>query len=429
MAEIKKLPKSKVEFEITVPWDNWKGYLDQAASELSSEIKIPGFRPGKAPRNIVEKKIGKELILNEAAEKAVKKSYRDFVLKEKLEVIGSPRVEVKKLEEGKDLEYKAEVAVMPEISVSDGYKKEIKKINEEFSKKTFQANEEDLKLGLEKLAGSRVKLVTVRREAKSGDSVEIDFEVLVGGVPIENGKSKNHSLIVGRGVFIPGFEDQIIGMKEGEEKEFELSFPLDYHKKDLAGKNADFKVKMSLVQERQLPEVDDDFAKSLGNFENLEALRKNMREGMEHENKHKAQDERRVKYIDKIIEQSEVDLPEILIREETDKMMHEFEHQIQSMGMSLDDYLLKLKKDRKELEKDWQDQARKRVISALVISRIAQDEEIKADTKEVEDEMNKTLAYYKQVKDAEKNIDMERLYSYSKNTLENEKVFEYLEKL
>jgi len=321
------------------------------------------------------------------------------------------------------------VAVMPEISVSDGYKKEIKKINEEFSKKTFQANEEDLKLELEKLAGSRVKLVTVRREAKSGDSVEIDFEVLVGGVPIENGKSKNHSLIVGRGVFIPGFEDQIIGMKEGEEKEFELSFPLDYHKKDLAGKNADFKVKMSLVQERQLPEVDDDFAKSLGNFENLEALRKNMREGMEHENKHKAQDERRVKYIDKIIEQSEVDLPEILIREETDKMMHEFEHQIQSMGMSLDDYLLKLKKDRKELEKDWQDQARKRVISALVISRIAQDEEIKADTKEVEDEMNKTLAYYKQVKDAEKNIDMERLYSYSKNTLENEKVFEYLEKL
>ncbi|MDQ1284561.1 MAG: Trigger factor [Patescibacteria group bacterium] len=426
---IKKLPKSKIEFEITVVWKDWEKYLDQAAAELSSEIKIPGFRPGKAPRSIVEKRIGKSVVLNEAAEKAVRKSYRDFVLKEKLEVIGSPKIEVKKLEEGEDLEYKAEAAVMPEITVKGEHKKGIKKINEEFSKKTFETNEDDLKLELEKLAGSRVKLVTVRRETKDGDSVEIDFEVLVGGVPIENGKSKNHPLIIGRGVFIPGFEDQIVGMKEGEEKEFELSFPEDYHKKDLAGKVAVFKVKMNLVQERQIPEVDDDFAKSLGNFENLEALKKNIREGMEHESKHKAQDERRVKYIDKIIENSEVDLPEILIQEETEKMMHEFEHQIQSMGMNLDDYLLKLKKDKKELEKDWEDQARKRVISALAISQIARDEEIMVDSKEVEAEMNKTLAYYKKVKDAEKNIDMERLYSYSKGILENEKVFEMLEKM
>ncbi len=426
---MKQLPKSQIEFEITIEANVWEKHLDTAASEASEELKISGFRPGKAPRNLVEQKIGKSAVLNSAAEKAVKKSYVDFVTKEKLEVLGSPNIEVLQLEEGKDLKYRATVAVMPKIAIKENFVKDIKKTNEEFKSRTASVDDKELELELEKLANSRVKLVTVMRAAQKNDSVEVDFDILVNGAPIEGGSSKKHSLIIGRGVFIPGFEEKIIGMKEGDEREFELSFPKEYHKKDLAGQLATFKVKMDLVQERQTPEVNDDLAISLGKFKNLEELKKNMREGMEHENEHKIKEEKRAKYVDDIIKSSEVDLPEILIAEETRKMFDEFEYQLTPMGITIDQYLEQLKKDRKELEKDWKPQAEKRVMSALILEEVAKMQEIKAESEEVEAEMNKTLQYYKNVKNAEKNIDMERLYNYSKNILENEKVFEYLEKL
>lgn len=426
---IKKLPKSRIEIKISVPRAEWEKYLDQAASEISAEIKIPGFRPGKAPRKLVEQKVGKGAVLNNAAEKAVKKSYADFITKEKLEVIGSPEVEIEKIEEGKDLSYVARVAVMPEVTIKDDYKKEIKKINLDYAGKLPAVNEEELALELEKLAASWVKLVTVRREAGKNDSVEIDFSVLADGVPIENGTSKNHPLVIGRGVFIPGFEDNLVGMKEGEEKEFELEFPADYHKKDLAGKKAVFKVKMNLVQERQTPEINDDFARSLGNFENLESLKKSVKEGIEEEQKGKLAEERRGKYIEKIIENMKTELPEVLVHEELHQMLHEFEHQLQPMGLSLEQYLEKIKKDREGLEKDWEPQAEKRVKSALALKEIAKPEALEAKSEEIEEEMNKTLQYYKNVKNLEKNIDLGRLYNYTKGVLENEKVFEFLEKL
>jgi len=426
---MKKLPKSQIEFEVTVSWKEWEKYLDTAASEASEEIKIPGFRPGKAPRNLVEQKVGKGVVLNGAAEKAVKKSYVDFILKEKIEAIGSPKIELLEVKEGEDLKYKAVVSVMPEIKVKDGYKKEIKKINLGYKDKKVTVDEKDLDLELEKLANSRVKLVTVNREAQKNDSVEVDFEVSMNGVLIENGSSKKHSLIIGRGVFIPGFEEKIIGMKAGEEKEFELNFPENYHKKDLAGKLAKFKVRLNLVQERQVPEVNDDFAISLGKFKNLEELKKNVREGMEHENEHKMKEEKRTKYIEEIIKNSQTDLPEILIHEEAHKMLAEFEYQLAPMGMNLDQYLAQIKKNKEELIKDWEPQAQKRVISALALKEIAKNEELEASSKEIEVEMNKTLQYYKNVKDMEKNIDMERLYEFSRGVLESEKVFDYLEKL
>lgn len=429
MTEIKKLPKSKIGFEVAVAWEKWKGFIDQAVKEISEEIKIQGFRPGKAPRNLVEQKVGKEAILNNASEKAVQKSYLDFVLSEKLETIGSPKVEIKEIKEGGGLKYAVQVAVMPEVKVKSDYKKSIQKINEDFSKKPNEVKDDEVELELEKLANSRVKLVTVLREARKNDNVEIDFTALQNGVPIENGTSKKHNLILGRGVFIPGFEENLIGMKGGEEKEFELSFPGEYHNKNLAGKPATFKVKLNLVQERQTPEMTDEFAKSLGNFENLEALKKNIREGLLHEQEHKAKDEKRIQYLDSIAKNSEIDLPEVLVQEEIKIMLGEFEQQIQSMGMNIDDYLSKIKKDKKELAKDWEGQAQKRVVSALALKEIAKEETIEAKSDEIEAEINKVLQYYKNVKDLEKNIDMERLYNYSKSNLENEKVFEYLEKL
>jgi len=426
---IKKLPKSQVEFEITVAWSSWEKYLDKAAEEVSQELKFPGFRPGKAPRSMVEQKVGIGVLMNNAAEKAVQKSCRDFIIQEKLDVLGSPAVEIEELAVGKDLVYKAVVTVMPSATVKDKYKAEIKKINAEFVTKSSAATEKEIEHELKHLANSRVKLITVNRAVANNDSVEIDFSVTVDGKVIEGGESKKHPLVVGKGVFIPGFEENLIGMTAGEEKEFELSFSQDYHKKDLAGKAAIFKVMVGLVQERQTPEIDDDFAKSLGSFDSLEALKKNIKEGITHEKEQKLGEEKRTQYLDKIVENIEVELPEVMIKEEVKKMLLEFEQQTQSMGMNLDQYLAQLKKEKKDLEKDWEPQAEKRVKSALALREIVKMEEIKIEAAEIESEMNKTVQYYKNVKDFEKNVDMERLYSYTKGVLENEEVFKMLEKI
>jgi trigger factor len=426
---IKNLPKSRIEVELTVEWKEWEKYIAPAVAEISAEFKFQGFRPGKAPRNLVEQKVGKEMILNNAAQKAIGKSYADYILHEKIAVIGHPDVTIDRILENEDLVFKAVVAVMPKIAVKPAYKEAIKKINEAYAKKTVEVSEDELSLEIDKLAASRVKLVTVRRAAANNDSVEVDFSVSIDGKVIEGGESKNHALIIGKGVFIPGFEENLIGTREGEEKEFSLSFPVDYFKKDLAGKEANFKVKMNLVQERQLPEIDDQFAVSLGNFKNLEELKKNIKEGMEHENEHKIKEEKNTKYLDEIVKNVEGEIPDALLADETNRMMQEFSGQIQSAGMTLDDYLAKLKKTKKDLEKEWSGQAEKRVKSALALKEIAKMEDVKVETTEVEAEMNKTVQYYKNVKDFEKTVDMQRLYSYVKGTLENDKVFEILEKL
>ena len=426
--EIKKLPKSQLEIKSEISWDNWKKYIDQAVEKLSKDMKVPGFRPGKAPRNIVEQKFGSKTILEEAGGMAIQKDYIQILEKEKLDVIGRPQAEFLKLAEGNDLEYKITTDVLPEVKLKD-WQAGIKKINKKFAEDEIEVTDEEIKKELDQMANSRVMLVTVNREARSGDSVILDFQVLRDSVPIEKGTSKNHPLVLGKGVFIPGFEENIIGMKENEEKEFELKFPEDYHEKSLAGNPATFKVKVNLVQERQIPEVNDDFAKSLGKFENAEALRKNLEEGISEEKKQNQKEKRRTDFIDELIKNSETDLPEILVHEELHKMIHEFSAQIEGMGMKLDDYLSKIKKNIDDLEKEWEPQAGKRVKAALLLEEIAKIREIEISGEIIEEEMNKTLQYYKNVKNLEKNIEMDKLYNYTKGVLLNEEVFKYLESL
>lgn len=426
--QIKKLPKSQVEITFSIPWVDWKKYIDQAVEKLGKDIKTPGFRPGKAPRNIVEQKVGNKAILEEAGGMAIQKNYGEILKKEKIDAIGSPHAEILKITEGNDLEYKITTAVMPEVVIKK-WEDAIRKINKEFADEEIKISEEEIKKELEQLAVSRVKLVTVNREVKSGDSVMIDFQVMRDGVAIENGTSKNHPLILGKGVFVPGFEDNIIGMKENEEKEFELIFPAEYHEKSLAGKPATFKTKVNLVQERQTPEVNDDFAKSLGKFDNLEALRKNITDGMREEKKQQKKEKRRADFIEKLTKLSEIDLPKILVHEELHKMINEFSAQIEGMGMKMDDYLSKMGKSFDDLEKEWDPQAQKRVKAAILLDELAKIKEIEIKSEKIEEEMNKTMQYYKNVKNMEKNIDMGRLYNYVKGTMINEEVFKYLESL
>jgi len=425
--DIKKLPKSRVEVSVVLAWDEWKKEFAHALENVSKNVKIEGFRAGKAPRELVEKKLGKGAIRAEAADHALHHSY-ERVLREhaELEAIGRPEAEIKKSDEHGEFEYVIRTAVLPEVALSN-WEEAVRKENAKFSGKTLEIDDKEIEEALRKLAESRAKFVTVSREARRGDGVEVDFRVLQDGVPIENGVARNHRLVLGKGVFIPGFEEAILGMRADEEKSFDLTFPAEYHATHLAGKPAHFEVTLKVVEEREIPVMDDAFAVSLGEFENLDALKKNMREGMLEEKRASFQEEHRGEIIEAIIRSATAEIPDVLLAEEIGKMLAEFELQLSQVNTTLDDFLAKSKKTREDLEKDWEPQANRRVLSALSLEKIAKDRDIEPSSEEVEAEMNRVLQYYRNVKQVEKDVDLGRLHQYSTGRLRNEKVLEYLE--
>ncbi len=425
---VKKLPESRVELSVVLPWEEWRGEIEHAMEGMAKSVKLPGFRPGKAPKKMVEQRFGKQAILVEAAEHVVSHSYAKALEQEKIDAIGQPEVTLGKVEEEKEFTYSIITAVLPEVTLSS-WQGAVKKLNTAYQKKEVVVTDQDITTELERLATMRAKLVTVNREARLGDSVLVDFTVMQEGVVIEGGKSEKHPLVLGKGVFIPGFEEQLVGMKEHDEKSFELTFPAEYHAKHLAGRKATFSVKMREVQEREVPVLDDAFAKSLGNFDTLDKVKENLKKGMLEEKTQQAKDNHRTEILDALVEQATLEYPKILVDQELLRMTHDFEAQLGQMGLTFDAYLEQMKKTKEALETEWLPQAKKRLAANLIVESLAKSEEITVDSAEVEVEMNKALQYYKNVKDAEKNIDMERLYNAVSGQMKNTKVLEWLEKL
>lgn len=306
-------------------------------------------------------------------------------------------------------------------------------------KNKLEAKEEEVKKALDYLQNSRAKVITVNKSAKKGDRLEIDFEVRHNKVKIENGTSKNHPLILGEGHFLPGFEKELEGMKAGQEREFSLKTPADWPNQKIANKNLDFKVKVNLVQERELPSIDDEFAKSLGSFNSLTVLKKSIKEGLLKEKEIKEKQRIRIELIEKIAQDSEMEIPPILIEQELNKMVNEFQTSIESMGLDFEKYLKEInpsasaeggrvKKTIEDLKKAWQDQAEKRVRIALCLREIAERENVEISDEEVKERINEDLKHYPNIEEVEKNIDLPALKEYTKSVLRNEKVFELLER-
>ena len=276
-------------------------------------------------------------------------------------------------------------------------------------KNGLKVEDKEIDNALDYLQKSRAKIITINKPAQKGNRVEIDFEIKNTGVKIEDGDSKNHPLILGEGRFLPGFEEKLEGMKSGEEKEFSLKVPHDWPDKRIADKNLDFKVKMNLVQERILPEINDEFAKSLGSFDSLSGLRKNIQDGLMQEKELKEKQRIRLELIEKVAENSKIDVPENLINQEAEAMINEFKANVTVFGMDFEIYLKGIKKTTDDLKKEWMPQAEKRVKIRLCLKAIAEKEKIEVSNEEIE------------------NIDSEKPKEYTKNILINEKVFELLE--
>ena len=419
---IKKLATNQLEIEVEIPAAQVESYFELAASELSKNMKVDGFRPGRVPIDIVEKEKGLQALFDQAANFAIQRTFVRAILDNKIEMVGQPDITVSQIARQNPMKYKAIVWIIPEIKLADYKGLKVKK-------KEIKAEDKEIDDSLKYLQKSRAKLITVNRPAKIGDRIEIDFSTRIGGVEIEGGKSKNHPIILGEGNFIPGFEKELEGMKTGEEKDFIIKAPADWYQKKLANKNLDFSVKINLVQEREIPELSDEFAKSLGNFDSLLNLKKNIAEGILEEKKLKDKERIRMELIEKVALDSEMDIPPALINVELEKMIDELKQHISSFGLDFDVYLSQIKKTIDDLKKEWQDKAKKRVRIGLVLREIAKKEKIDISDSEVLERINETMKNYSgKEKEINKNIDLEALKEYTKNIIINEKAFELLER-
>jgi len=417
--EIKKLPKSEIEITVTIPFTELTPFIEKAAKKISQGVEIPGFRKGNAPLDLIKQKVGEMKVLEEGAALAVEKSYVEIINQEKLEPLGSPKVDFEKLAADNEFTYKATVALIPEVKVGD-YKSIKVKENE------IVIKDEEIEKTIEELRNQRATEVIENKAVAKGDKVEVDFDVFRDNVPIENGAQKKYPLIIGSDHFIPGFEDNLIGLKTNEEKEFELKFPEEYHNKNLAGKPAKFKVKIIAVYKRTLPELNQEFAKSLGQ-ESMEKLKEQIKHNLEHEQHHKEEERLEIEIIDQLIGKSEFgELPDTLVTAETNKMLQELESNLSMQGLKMDEYLKHLNKTQEQLKLEFAPQALKRVKSALVLRSLFFEEKMEVKPEEIEAEINKAKQMYQQNPDIIKNLDTPQYRDYLQNMLGNQKVIDLL---
>lgn len=412
---IKKLPESKIELKIEVPAEKFNDFIEKAVLDLGKDLQVEGFRKGKVPKEMIIKKIGQERILTEASQLAIKKNYLQAVLENKIEPISQPEVEILKLAQGNPFEFKVKTSVLPDIHLPD-----YKKIASKIKRNKITLKEKEVEQALKWLQKSRAKFSQILRPAKKGDFIEIEFKE-----SIEN-KIHKDAFVLGEGKFIPGFEDNLEGMKNREEKEFSLKLPQDYIRKDVAGQTVNFKVKLNSVKKMDLPELNNEFAKNIGQFDNLEALKKNIKEGLQLEKERGESQRVRQEIINKIAEKSDFEIPETLIKKEKNNLMEDFKKRIsQSLKISFEDYLTKIKKSEKEILESFLPEVRKRVKNFLILREICKKENIKVSPKEVEEEINKILKQHPP--ESQKEIDLNLLKDYTKEELKNEKTFQLLE--
>jgi trigger factor len=417
--DLKKLPKSQAEITVNISETELKPFIDKAIQNLSNQTKIDGFRPGKVPLEVLKKRVGEMKIMEEGAALAVEKSYVEIASKEKLEPLGSPKIDFEKLAPNNDFVYKATINLIPEVKMGD-----IKSVK--VKEKEIKVSAEDINKIIEEVRNQKATEILENKAVEKGDKVEIDFDIFRDNVPIDGGAQKKYPLIVGLGHFIPGFEEQLIGLKTNEEKEFELTFPEKYHNKNLAGKPAKFKVKLLAVYKRTLPELNDDFAKGLG-LESMAKLKDQIKHNVEHEEHHKEEERVEIEMLEKLIDKSQFgELPDTLITAEVNKMLQELESNINMQGLKFDDYLKHLNKTTEQMKLEFVPQAIKRVKGALLTRAIFLQEKMEIPESAIDQEIEAAGKMYQQYPDMLKNLQTPEYRDYVRNLIGNRKVMDFL---
>lgn len=400
--------KGVLTFEVST--EEFDQALDQAFKKVSKDVQIPGFRKGKIPRGLFEKRFGVESLYQDAVDIVLPGAYSKAVDEAEIFPIAQPSIDIDQIEKGQPLVFTAEVEVKPEVKLGE-YK------GLEVEEKTVEVTDEDVEKEIENLRERHAELIVKEDgEIENGDTAVIDFEGFQDGEAFEGGQGENHSLEIGSGQFIPGFEEQLIGKKAGDETEVNVTFPEEYHAEDLAGKDAVFKVKIHEVKAKELPELDDEFAKDVDEeIETLDELKTKKREELETNKKQQAENEKREELLQQASDNIEVDIPEAMVDTEVNQMVREFEQQLQMQGMTLEMYSQFSGQDEDALKEQMRADAEKRVKTNLTLEAIAEAEDLKPSQEDIDAELDKMSSTYGVEKDQ-----LVQMLGGSTETLEND---------
>ena len=387
--QVEKLEKNMAKLTVEVPAEDVEKAIQGAYQKMKKSINIPGFRKGKAPRQLIEKMYGKEVFYNEAVDAMLPKAYSDAVEECGEEIVSYPKINVEQIESGKPFIFTAEVAVKPAVTLG-----EYKGIQVE--KAPVEVTEEEIQAEVDKEREANSRTVTVEdRAVQKGDIATIDFEGFVDGVAFDGGKGENYDLEIGSNTFIPGFEDQLVGAEIGKELDVNVTFPEEYGAKELAGKAAVFKCKVNGIKVKELPEADDEFAQEVSEFDTLDAYKEDIKANLL---KKKEEEAKRVKedaVIEKIIEGAQMDIPEAMVEYQTQQMLDDFGRRMQSQGLSLEQYFQFTGMTEDQYKEQMKPRALQNIQSRLVLEAVAAAEKLEATEEDLDAEYAKMAEQYK----------------------------------
>ena len=411
---------NEVKLELTIEAQKFEEGIKKVYFQSAKYFNIPGFRKGKAPMNIVEKYYGKEIFYEDAFNEVVPDELEEALKENNIEVVSKADIDVKQIEKGKDLIFTAVFQTKPEAELGKYKGIEIPKIE-------YTVSDEDINHELSHMQEHNARLISIEdRPVEKGDITVIDFEGFVDGKAFEGGKAEGHELEIGSNTFIPGFEDQIIGMKIDEEKDINVKFPDEYFSKDLAGKDATFKVKLHEIKKKELPALDDEFAKDSSEFDTLEELKKSIKERLEKDNEQKQKYETEDAVIKAVCENVKVDIPSGMIENETEDMLRNIETRLSYQGLKLDQYLNMMGKTAEEVKKEYEPQAIEAIKSRLMLEAVIKAEKIEATEDEITEKVKEMAKNYGKSED--ELLKNENVRNYIKSGLESEKALEFLVK-
>ncbi len=410
--------KNEVKLEFTIEAKKFDEAIMKVYQKSARYFNIPGFRKGKAPFNIVERMYGDEIFYEDAFNELVPSIYEKEIEDNKIEAVSKPEINIVKMKKGEDLVFTALVQTKPEVKLGKYKGIELKKVE-------YPVTDEDVEHELAHVQEHNARIITVEdRPVQDKDIAVIDFQGFVDGKAFEGGKAEKHELEIGSKTFIPGFEDQVIGMKVGEEKDINVKFPEDYFSKDLAGKDATFKVKLHEIKEKQLPALDDEFAKDVSEFDTLKDYKTSIKEKKQAQNDDKAKHETENLAIEAVSNETKIDIPSGMIETEIDAIIRDLEQQLSYQGINLDQYLKIMNKTRKEIEENYKEQAEKNVKSRLILEAIIKEEKIESTDEEINAKIKEMATNYgRKEEELSKN---EALKEYISNTIKTEKAIELI---
>jgi len=380
--------KNEVKFSIEFSPEEFEQAIIAQYQINKGKFAIDGFRKGKAPRKLIETHYGEDIFFEDAINEMFSANYTKALDELEINIVDRPSIEFTEIAKGKGFTVTVEVTVYPQVEVKDYKGIKIDKV-------TAVVSDEDVQAEIEALQKRNARMVLVERAVQDGDMILVDYEGSVDGVNFEGGTAERYSLKIGSNTFIPGFEEQLIGVETGGEKDVKVTFPEEYHTEDLAGKEAIFKCKVHEIKEEELPELNDDFAKDVSECETLEALKNETRQTLEKAAVEKAESQMKNSTIEKILDANEVDIPDVMVEDEIDNMMQEFDQQLQYQGFDLQKYFEYLQKDEKEFRDELRPDAYKKLKTRVLISAIADLEKLEADQADLDEELELMSQQYK----------------------------------